>query len=60
MFVDVVDVRQEEYRSQNYFIYTNDLPITQKEIGSSTMKDPVLSRVLFSHDVEMNNKSIYI
>ena len=29
----------------NYFTYTNDLPITAKEIGSATMKDPVLSRV---------------
>ena len=28
-----------------YFTYTNDLPITAKEIGSATMKDPVLSRV---------------
>ena len=29
----------------NYFTYTNDLPITAKEVGSATMKDPVLSRV---------------
>ena len=29
----------------NYFTHTNDLPITAKEIGSATMKDPVLSRV---------------
>ena len=29
----------------NYFTYTNDLPITAIEIGSATMKDPVLSRV---------------
>ena len=29
----------------NYFTYTNDLPITAKEIGTATMKDPVLSRV---------------
>ena len=29
----------------NYFTYTNDLPITAKEIGTATMKDTVLSRV---------------
>ena len=29
----------------NYFTYTKELPITANEIGSATMKDPVLSRV---------------
>ena len=30
----------------NYFIYTNDLPITAQQISAETRKDRVLSRVL--------------
>ena len=32
--------------SVNYFTYTDDLPVSAKEIRDETLKDPILSRVL--------------
>ena len=32
----------------NYFTYTNDLPVSAQDICAKTLKDPVLSKVLYN------------